>query len=75
MLRHNLGKPMDCAVFHDISSVTFDYGKNVAEVVFVTAGKSSSSDAVISLTYTESSLWINGQASDATADAGLDEIL
>jgi hypothetical protein len=63
------------AIFHGASSVTFDYGKNIAGVVSVTVGTSSSPDAQIGLTYTESSLWINGQASDATADAGLDEVL
>jgi hypothetical protein len=65
----------DNAIFNGISSVTFDYAKNIAGVVSVTVGESSSYDAVIGLTYTESSLWINGQASDATADAGLDEVL
>lgn len=69
------GKTSGCAIFHGISSATFDYGKNIAGVVSITAGTSSSPDAVIGLTYTESSLWINGQASDATADAGLDEVL
>jgi hypothetical protein len=63
------------AIFHGVSSVTFDYGKNIAGVVSVTVGVSSSPDAQIGLTYSESSLWINGQASDATADAGLDEVL
>jgi hypothetical protein len=69
------GNSNGCAVFHGISSVTYDYGKNIAGVVSITAGTSSSPDALIGLTYTESSLWINGQASDATADAGLDEVL
>jgi hypothetical protein len=41
----------------------------------VTVGTSSSPDAQIGLTYTESSLWISGQANDATADAGLNEVL
>jgi hypothetical protein len=63
------------ATFNGTSAVTFDYGKNIAGVVSVTVGSVSSSDAFIGLTYSESSLWINGQASDATADAGLDEVL
>jgi len=63
------------AYFYGPSSVTFDYGRNIAGVVSVTVGEVSSSDAVIGLTYTESSLWISGQASDATALAGLDEVL
>lgn len=56
------------------SSITFDYGKNIGGVVSVTVG-SAPSDAVLAITFTESSLWINGQASDATADAGLDSPL
>lgn len=63
------------AIIYGVSSVTFDYEKNIAGVVSVTVGACSSPDARIGLTYTESSLWINGQASDATADAGLDEVL
>ncbi|KAF8847178.1 Six-hairpin glycosidase [Acephala macrosclerotiorum] len=70
-----IGSSTGSAVFYGNSSVTFDYGKNIAGVVSVTIANSSSPDALIGLTYTESSLWINGQASDATADAGLDEVL
>ena len=66
-----IGASPGSALFDGVSSVTFDYSKNIAGVVSVTVGSSSSSDALIGLTYTESSLWINGQASDATADAGL----
>jgi hypothetical protein len=69
------GQANGYAVFQGISSVAFDYGKNIAGVVSVTVGTSSSPGALIGLTYTESSLWVNGQASDATADAGLDEVL
>lgn len=69
------GSAHGSATFNGVSSVTFDYGKNIAGVVSVTVGTSSSRHAFIGLTYTESSLWINGQASDATADAGLDEVL
>jgi energy-coupling factor transporter transmembrane protein EcfT len=63
------------ACFQGVSSVTYDYGKNIAGVVSVSVGKSSSPDAFIGLTYTESSLWISGQASDATELYGLDEVL
>lgn len=69
------GDDIGSATFYPNSSVTFDYSKNIAGVVSVTVANSSSPDALIGLTYTESSLWINGQASDATADAGLDEVL
>lgn len=60
------------AIFNGNSSITFDYEKNVAGVVSVTVGSVSDADAIISVTFTESNLWINGLASDATADAGLD---
>ncbi|RDW95315.1 six-hairpin glycosidase-1 [Coleophoma crateriformis] len=70
-----LGGPNGSATFHGNSSVTFDFTKNVGGVVSVTVKSASSADAFIGLTYTESSLWINGQASDATADAGLDEVV
>ncbi|KUJ20790.1 bacterial alpha-L-rhamnosidase domain protein [Mollisia scopiformis] len=63
------------ATFHPNSSITFDYLQNIAGVVSVTVLSSTSPDAFIGLTYTESSLWINKQASDATAPAGLDEVL
>jgi len=70
-----IGGPNGSAVITNTSSVTFDYGKNIAGVVSVTVGTSSSPDAFIGLTYTESSLWINGQGSDATGNSGLDEVL
>jgi hypothetical protein len=63
------------ATFRGLSSVTFDYAKNIGGIASVTVGTSSSSDALIGLTYTESNLWINGQGSDATADAGLDAVI
>lgn len=70
-----VGSAGGSATFRGVSSVTFDYGKNIAGVVSVIVGLSSSTGAVLGLTYTESNLWINGEASDATADAGLDEVL
>lgn len=60
------------AILRGNSTITFDYGKNIAGIVSVTVGSSSSPDAVLALTFTESNLWINGKASDGTADAGLD---
>ncbi|RDW88106.1 six-hairpin glycosidase-2 [Coleophoma cylindrospora] len=70
-----LGGPNGSATFQGNSSVTFDFTKNVGGVVSVTVTSSSTADAFIGLTYTESSLWINGQASDATAEVGLDEVV
>lgn len=60
------------AVFRGNSSVTFDYAKNIGGIVSVTVGAVSAPPAILGLTYTESSFWINGAASDATSDAGLD---
>lgn len=61
------------AILKGNASVTFDYAKNIGGLVSLTIGSvSSSSPIVLGLTYTESSLWINGAASDATSDAGLD---
>ena len=69
---HLLEEGHGTARFEGISSVTLDFGKNIAGVVSLAAGSSSTRDAIIWLTYTESSVWINGNGSDSTADAGLD---
>lgn len=64
------------ATFSASSAVTFDFGKSVAgQVSLVTGDSVYSPDAVIGLTYTESSIWITGYASDATASDGVDEPL
>lgn len=64
------------ATFSASSAVTFDFGKNIAGTVSLRVGHSvSASDAVIGLTFSESSLWIAGFASDATASDGVDEPL
>jgi len=70
-----LRTPNGSAVFNGPSAVTFDFGKNVGGVVSVEVGSSSSPNASIGLTYTESSLWINTQACDATGGPQLDEPL
>lgn len=59
-------------VFDGFSSVTYDFGKNIAGIVSIDVEASSSSSAVVGLTFSESSLWINNRSSDATADEGLD---
>jgi hypothetical protein len=63
------------AIFNGVSSVTYDFGRNIAGIVSVDVGRVSSKDAFIGVTFTESSLWINSEACDATADAGLDSPL
>ncbi|KAI5778766.1 bacterial alpha-L-rhamnosidase domain protein [Geopyxis carbonaria] len=51
------------------SSVTFDFAKNIAGWPHL---KVASDSGAIGVTFSESSLWISSEASDATADAGLD---
>lgn len=64
------------ATFAALSAVTYDFGKNIAGQVSVVAGDSVfSPDAVIGLTYTESSFWIANYGCDATANSGVDEPL
>ncbi|KAJ5889030.1 hypothetical protein N7495_009071 [Penicillium taxi] len=62
----------ESTTFHGVSSVTYDFGKNVAGLVSVDIGASSSSSAFIGVTFTESSLWISHEACDSTANSGLD---
>ena len=57
------------------SNVTFDYGQNIEGVASIRVGPSSKAGSRIGVTFSESSMWIAGFASDATADHGLDEVL
>ncbi|GAB7362002.1 hypothetical protein MBLNU230_g2038t1 [Neophaeotheca triangularis] len=64
------------ATFKGESAVTFDFGINIAGIVTLQIGSvDQDEEQHIGLTYTESSQWISSEGSDATADAGLDEIL
>lgn len=60
--------------FQGESAVTFDFAKNIAGIVTLNVSSVSNANQFIGLTYSESSLWISGLYSDATADAGRDEI-
>ncbi|KAI0768520.1 Six-hairpin glycosidase [Trametes elegans] len=51
------------------SSVSYDFGKNIAGWVNLNVSSQSGS---VGVTFSESSLWVSSEASDATADAGLD---
>ncbi|KAK4493955.1 hypothetical protein PRZ48_015141 [Zasmidium cellare] len=62
------------ATFQGPSSVTYDFSKNIAGRVTLNIGDVDE-DQYIGITFSESSLWISGEGSDGTADAGLDEIL
>ncbi|KAI3402130.1 hypothetical protein diail_59 [Diaporthe ilicicola] len=54
------------------SSVTVDFGRNIAGQVSLAAEDSSDPNAAIWLTFSESSLWVSSYGSDAIADSGLD---
>ncbi|RAK80287.1 rhamnosidase B precursor [Aspergillus fijiensis CBS 313.89] len=66
------GSSLGTAVFHGVSSVTYDFGKNVAGIVSLTVGSSSSPSAFLGVTFSESSLWASSEACDATGNSGLD---
>lgn len=63
------------AVFHGVAGVTYDFGKNVEGIVSFNVATLSGIDQFVGVTFSESSLWISGAHSDATADAGFDEVL
>lgn len=69
------GSAGESAKFVDNSAVTYDFSKNIGGVVTLTVSAISDDKQFIGVTFTESSLWISGQWSDATADAGNDEPL
>jgi hypothetical protein len=69
------GSSPGSASFQDWSSVAYDYSKNIGGIVSVTVGATSDFSQFIGVAFSESSLWISGNWSDATADAGNDEIL
>ncbi|KAI0359164.1 bacterial alpha-L-rhamnosidase domain protein [Trametes cingulata] len=54
------------------SSVIYDFGKNIAGLVNLGL---SSDHGSVGVTFSESSLWVSSEASDATADVGLDSPL
>lgn len=58
--------------FNGVSSVTYDFGKNVAGLISLDVGSSSSPSAFLGVTFTESSIWISNEACDATSNSGLD---
>lgn len=64
------------ATFVGQSAVTYDFGKNIAGIVSFDYNTSSGAQGgFIGISFTESSLWINSDGCDATADAGIDEAL
>ena len=63
------------ATFSGESAVTYDFGKNIGGIVSFNVSSIQGSNQYIGISFTESSLWINSEGCDATADAGLDEAL
>jgi Bacterial alpha-L-rhamnosidase 6 hairpin glycosidase domain len=71
----SLTKPPGSTKISGDSAITFDFGKNVAGIVSFSVSAVSGSENYIGISFTESSLWINSEGCDATADAGLDVAL
>jgi hypothetical protein len=73
----SLTNPPGNATFKGTSAVTYDFGKNIAGIVsfHVSTVTGTGTDEFIGISFTESSLWINREGCDATADAGIDEAL
>lgn len=71
----SLTSPPGAAQFGPASAVTYDFGKNVAGIVSFNVTSVAGSDEYIGISFSESSLWINSEGCDATADAGLDVAL
>lgn len=69
------GESSGSLIFQGDSAVTFDYARNIAGIVSITVSSVSDTDQYIGITFSESSLWVSGLYSDATADAGRDEAL
>lgn len=58
-----------------VSAVTYDYGKNIGGLVSFIVSSTSSDDQFIGISYSESSLWISPDGSDATQNVAIDETL
>jgi hypothetical protein len=69
----SLTAPPANATFNGASAVTYDFGKNIAGIASFNVSTVTGTDEFIGISFTESSLWINSNGCDATADAGIDE--
>lgn len=66
-LLHPNGSPT--SISGSNSSVTYDFGLNVAgRIQFTVGGNISAAGEVLGLTYSESSLWVSSLASDGTGN-------
>ncbi|CAI6340208.1 unnamed protein product [Periconia digitata] len=71
----SLTSPSGSTVFEGDAATAYDFGKNIAGVVSLEIGSISGEVGEIGVTFSESSLWVSNQSSDATADSGYDETL
>lgn len=71
----SLTTPPGNATFKGESAVTYDFGNNIAGIVSFNVSTATGTAEYIGISFTESSLWINSEGCDATADAGIDEAL
>ncbi|KAG9947652.1 bacterial alpha-L-rhamnosidase domain-containing protein, partial [Aureobasidium melanogenum] len=61
--------------FNSVSAVTYDYTKNIGGLVSFVVNSSSDSEQYIGISFTESSMWISPDGSDATQNIAIDETL
>ncbi|KAK5108306.1 hypothetical protein LTR62_008621 [Meristemomyces frigidus] len=57
------------------SAITYDYGKDIGGLVSFTVSSTNGSGEFIGISFTESSLWISPDGSDATQNVAIDETL
>ncbi|KAH9825515.1 Six-hairpin glycosidase, partial [Teratosphaeria destructans] len=57
------------------SAITYDYGQNIGGLVSFTVSAVNGSGNYIGISFSESSLWISPDGSDATQNVGIDETL
>lgn len=62
-------------ILSGLSAITYDYHKNIGGIVSFTVDSVSSSGQFIGISYSESSLWISPDGSDATQNVAIDETL
>lgn len=62
-------------VFNSFSGVTYDYGKNIGGLVSFSVSSVNGSGNYIGISFSESSLWISPDGSDATQNVGIDRTL
>lgn len=63
------------SVFSGDSAVTYDYSKAIGGIVSFSVSASTGGNQSIGLSFTESSLWISPNGSDATQNVGIDKTL